>query len=343
MGRAAKPWYRKGNDCWYCEHDGRQVRLAVGRGNRDEAEWAFHRLKAGVRPAEVETQGAGIQLQGLADRFMEAAENLAADTRANYRRYLRSFVRHAGAARDPAEIRPEDVLAWLDAHPGWGTATRKVCAAIVKAMVGWGVREKILEGNPLAGLKLPKGQPRPLAMTAEMFGRILAAVRGRAFGDFLTLMHETGCRPSEAMRAEAGHVDFDAATITMSSKTSRKTGLPRVIYLSPRAVAIVRELAERHPSGPLLRDSRGNPWSRDSVCSRFYRLRQKLGLPPGWCAETLRHGWITDALEAGVPVATVAALAGHVDTAMVANYSKLRERKEHLKAGLAKVRPGHQS
>jgi integrase len=127
----------------------------------------------------------------------------------------------------------------------------------------------------------------------------------------------------------------------MESKTTRRTGRLRVIHLTPRALELCRELAKAHPEGPLLRNSIGGAWTPDSIGSRFYRLRKALGLPAGTCAETIRHGWITDALQAGVPVATVSALAGHVDTAMVSRvYSKLHQRTDHLREEVGKIRPG---
>jgi hypothetical protein len=51
---------------------------------------------------------------------------------------------------------------------------------------------------------------------------------------------------------------------------------------------------------------------------------------------------VTDALEAGIPIATVSELAGHRSTKMVEQvYSKLSERKAHLRAAAAKaVRKG---
>jgi integrase len=53
----------------------------------------------------------------------------------------------------------------------------------------------------------------------------------------------------------------------------------------------------------------------------------------GVISYTLRHTWITDALEREVPVATVAELAGHKDLKMIQqHYGHLSEKRKHLQA-----------
>jgi integrase len=70
-------------------------------------------------------------------------------------------------------------------------------------------------------------------------------------------------------------------------------------------------------------------------------MRGRLKMGREATAKSFRHGFITDALEAGVPIATVAELAGHRGTKMIERtYSKLRERKGHLRDAARKVRPG---
>lgn len=42
--RPRKPWYRADRDCWYVQHNGKQVWLAKGKKNKAEAQAAFHKL-----------------------------------------------------------------------------------------------------------------------------------------------------------------------------------------------------------------------------------------------------------------------------------------------------------
>ena len=93
-----------------------------------------------------------------------------------------------------------------------------------------------------------------------------------------------------------------------------------------------RRLMERYPSGPLFRNSRGKPWTRNAIRCRFRNLRAKLPHLKGVVSYTYRHSFVTDALENGVGVAQVAELLGHTSTDMVmSHYQHLREKRDHLK------------
>jgi integrase len=86
-------------------------------------------------------------------------------------------------------------------------------------------------------------------------------------------------------------------------------------------------LAELHPTGPLLRNRSGNPWTRHTLAHRFARLRRQLGLGKEATAKAFRHGFGTDGLEKGIPIATMAELMGHRSTKMLErHYSKLTPR-----------------
>ncbi len=186
----------------------------------------------------------------------------------------------------------------------------------------------------------PTPRHREEIMSPGQFYEILDVVRDQEFRDLLVFSRETGTRPSEAMAVEARHIHFDQSAIVLDSKTSRSTGRSRVILLTPEATAICRRLSEAWPEGPIFRNTIGKPWSRTQTKNRFTKIRRKLGFGREATLESLRHEWITDGLEAGIPIKTMSELAGHSSTAMIdKTYSKLHSRKQHMKDALAKVRP----
>ena len=124
----------------------------------------------------------------------------------------------------------------------------------------------------------------------------------------------------------------------MDGKTTEATGEKRCVYLTPALSALCRTLAEENPTGPLFRNTRGEPWTRNAIRIRFRRLRKKLGLPAGVVAYAFRHTYITEALEKGVPIASLAELAGHANTVMISKvYSKLSQKRRHLAEMAAKA------
>jgi hypothetical protein len=54
--------------------------------------------------------------------------------------------------------------------------------------------------------------------------------------------------------------------------TKKKTGQDRLVYLTPAMLELTRKLMELYPTGPLFRNSRGKPWTRNAIRCRFRNL-----------------------------------------------------------------------
>ena len=127
----------------------------------------------------------------------------------------------------------------------------------------------------------------------------------------------------------------------MPGKTTRRTGQPRVVYLTPAVVELCKQLARHNrDGGPLFRNRAGEPWGRQGIDYRFQQVAKELKLP-GLASYTLRHSFCTHALLRGVDVATVATLMGHTSTRIVMkHYNHLRDQIEHMKAEAQKAAGG---
>ena len=249
-----------------------------------------------------------------------------------YRDFLQDFSDMYGAL-EAGKLKPFHVTRWLDSHRGWGEASRRCGTIAVKRAFNWADAEGILSPNPLKHVKKGPPQRRERILTADERQQILKSARGRAFREFVQALQETGCRPSEVGKVEASNVDLTAGLwVLPEHKTKKKTGKPRLVYLTPAMLELTRKLMERHPTGRLFRNSRGKPWTRNAIRCRFRNLRAKLPQLKGVVSYTYRHSFVTDALENGVGVAQVAELLGHTSTDMVmSHYQHLREKREHLK------------
>ncbi len=351
------PWYRASRDAWYVEYEGQQVKLAKGKANKKAALKAFHRLMA-LGPAGL-PKHQEITVAHVCDLFLGDVSPYAGDLpekqpRANdpqpalkpnpthevrtywwYRSFLESFCGHKRVGHLKAsELKVFHVTEWLKAHPKW-KGSRRNAVICVKRAFNWATGEGILKENPLRGMKKPQANRRERILTAEEWEELFAAVLDQEFKDFLTAMRETGCRPGEVRRVTAADVDLKAGIwVLQHHKTRKKTGLPRVVYLTPTMIELCKRLCERWPAGPIFRGPKRKghrPFSRNAIRCRFRRLRAKLPSLVGVISYTLRHTWITDALERKVPVATVAELAGHKDLKMIQqHYAHLSEKRKHL-------------
>jgi integrase len=339
-----RPWYRKATGWWYVQIGRKQHRLA-----RDEAgahaEW--HRLMERLRAGEAPRAEGAPTVRDLFNRFLVALKTAVARgerDESTYRDYGRFLAPAAAAFGGLAatDAKPLHVLAWLDGRPGWGPTTRNKAIGSVKAAFRWGRKAGHLSADPMADLDRPAARRREAVPTATDLAASWQCVPDRAFGDLFHALVETGARPGELFGLTAAGVDLAAGTWRVRNKTRSTTGeRTRLIYLTPTLVALSRELVARHTDGPIFRNRIGKAWNRNSVGHRFQRIRAMTGIGPGLTAYALRHVYITDALERGVEIATVATLVGHTDTAMIMRiYSKLSGRTAHLREAARRARGG---
>ena len=178
-----------------------------------------------------------------------------------------------------------------------------------------------------------RGQPGDLVdqhgrkyLTADERQRFLAAVRAHPKPAVQTLARTlalTGCRVSEALSIRACDVDLDAAEIriaTLKRRSEHWRGVP-----VPDDLVHDLDLVHR------LRRAQGSPrgrtaalWdiSRQGAHRQVAALMRTAGIDgPQACPRGLRHSWGVAAVQAGVPLTTIAAVLGHADVGTTAIYA----------------------
>jgi integrase len=338
--RQPKPWYRTSKDAWYVELDGQQHRLAKGKDSEAEAYDAFYRLMA-TRPENL-PRSDRITVAQICDLFLDTSKRRhAADTYENYRHFLQAFCDRYG--RELANsIKPFHLTKWLDEHPAWKGGRRHAVLSVKRAF-SFADKQGILSPNPIRGVQAERHGRRTRVLTKEEEVEILAAIGDEQFRQFVSAMLATGCRPSEVARVTAADVDLDVGVWVFDRhKTAKKTGRPRVIYLTPAVLELTRALMAKHPEGPLFRGPRGGrPFSRNNIRCRFRRLREKLPHLKHFVSYNLRHTYATRALVNGVGVAQVAELLGHTSTEMVSKvYGHLAGEFAHMREAARRATDG---
>jgi integrase len=295
---------------------------------------------AGERPSRPAERRKREKETGIKEPDPALKPNPACDPRTYwwYDSYLQDFCKSHGALK-ASELKPIHVTRWLDAHPEWTTGRRCAITA-VKRPFNWAAEQGVIPSSPIKSVKKPPVPSRARVMTRDERKEILTAIPDEEFRLFVEAMQESGCRPSEVSRVTAADVNLELGVwVLHRHKTSKKTGQPRVVYLTPRLAEITKHLMEKHPDGALFRGPRsGKPFGMHGICSRFRRLRLKLPHLKDAIAYAYRHSFATDALTNGVGVAQVAELMGHKSTDMVLrHYGHLADQIGHMKEAARKA------
>lgn len=329
MGRKARPWYRTDRGAWYVTVGGKQVNMGLTDPGTKPAdlERRFRELMAaaGLMPAATESG----TVQTAVDTYLADRAGLRPRTLHLYRLRLNEFAKRFGAVR-VGDLKAEQVESWAGK---WKCAsTRRVILIVVGGALkaaGWSGR---LRKPPM------RSAGAESVITPEVWGRVLEHTRGD-FRQLCRFLWATGCRPGEAAGLTAA--DFDqgnAVARVREHKTSTHTG-DKLLRLPPDAVAVLAEQAAKYPTGALFRNRLRKPMNRGAWMHAFRVVSKKIGVRVR--GKFCRHTLATNALQAGVPVATVAALLGHTSTKMIEHhYSHLGAMGKTLADAIAKVRPG---
>jgi integrase len=335
MPRTPRPWFRKQTGWWMVILDGRQQKLAEGRQNKKAAIEKFHEL---MLVAAQSPLAADLNAASLCDAFLDWSKyNQSPETYRGYAWYLQSFAEHCGFLT-VAEMRPHHVTTWLK-QKAWNSTTRYNAVRCVVRAFNWGCQQGYLDNNPLKGMPRPRPRTRQRYMTWDEFKGLLRYAK-RPVRLLLFAMWQTGARPCEIRQLTWPAVQNDR-WVLREHKTQHKTGAPRVIYLTPPMVKLMRLLRRESTSAAVFTNCHGKAWTRNALRLQIQRLRKKAKLPADVSAYTIRHSFGTYGVMNGVDAMTVATLMGHASVEMVAKvYCHLAGQHSHLSAAVQKaVRP----
>jgi integrase len=327
MARFRKPFFRPARGLWYVWHDGRQVNLGP---DQEAAFTAWHDLRSKPQiPALSRAETAKLFVV-VVDAFLEWCEkNRAPDTYRWYKDRIESLCKTLDANLTVDQLKPYHVQNWVDAQTKLAPGSRRNLITAVKRSLKWAVELGYIERSPLAHMKKPSGGRKEQVVSAVQYQALLDRTTDQEFKDLLTVTWETGCRPQESLRVEARHLDLVGGRWVLPASESKGKRMPRVVYLTPKALEITKRVAEKHPTGPIFRNRDGGPWTPYATSCRFKRAKKKVGVKVSLYA--LRHTWINRMLLGGVDAFTVAVLAGHSDPSMLAkHYAHLSQAPGYL-------------
>ena len=185
----------------------------------------------------------------------------------------------------------------------------------------------LLERNPAANVRRPKVdyESRTLGLDRNELGGLLvqAGLGSPRDHALIALLAMNGLRIAEALGADIDKLDMDRGHRTL--KIVRKGGKRVTIPLAPRTGRALDLYIGERTTGPIFLGANGQRMDRYAADRTVKRLARRAGITKRISPHSLRHSFITAALDAGVPLRDVQEAASHADPRTTMRYDRARQ------------------
>lgn len=328
--RKPEPWYWEARKGWYVQVNKKQVKLGADLDPKPKVNpkpppsilREYYRVM-GAEGRMDEKDRQRVLVPEACVLFLSAKSHVRATTLEKYKFYARKLA-EPNMTREFRSMRKEDLIRAADANTKWSHGTKHAFITVAISIFRWARDAGYLDFNPLAGWDNPYDpSARERGMTEDEFTALMDNATDIQFKQVMMFMRGTGCRAGEVGVVEAKHVHPDRPLITIEKelhKTGRRTRKAKVLVMPTDVEIMIRALANRYPTGALLRNSwNGKPWNRFAIEARFRRYRKKLGIRSDCTPHMIRHATLTRLLDNGTAAHLAAKIAGHADINTIMN------------------------
>jgi len=204
------------------------------------------------------------------------------------------------------------------------TVTRRLCT--IAGFYKYAVEEELLEHSPAAHVRRPRldYESHATALDRNELGAMLvAAGLGPPLEHALiSLLALNGLRVSEATGADIEHLGLERGHRTLT--VTRKGAKVVIIPLAPRTARAIDLATGERPDGPIFLAAGGRRLDRHGAGRMVRKIARRAGITKAVTPHTLRHAFITAALDAGVSLRDVREAASHADPRTTMRYDRAR-------------------
>jgi len=188
-------------------------------------------------------------------------------------------------------------------------------------------QEAVIDRNPAAYVRRPKldYESHTLGLDRNELGAFLvqAGLCGGRDHALMCLLALNGLRISEALGAEIENLDYQRGHRTLF--VHRKGHKTATIPLAPRTATSLDLYIGERTGGPIFLNADGTRrLDRHAAARIVRRLAKAAGIDKRISPHSLRHSFITAALDAGVPLRDVQEAASHADPRTTMRYDRGR-------------------
>ncbi|MDN5919840.1 MAG: tyrosine-type recombinase/integrase, partial [Pseudonocardia sp.] len=206
------------------------------------------------------------------------------------------------------------------------TVARKLSA--LAGLYDYAVDEGHLSASPLVRVARPRvgDDSQTTGLDRDELRRLLtaAAADGARTHALILLLAHNGLRIDEALSRDVEHLDTERGHQVL--RLRRKGGHHATAPLSPPVAHTLRTYLGDRAAGPIFITRTGRRLDEPAAWRLIRRLARRAELPQAdrINPHTLRHAFVTAALDAGVPLRDVQDAAGHVDARTTRRYDRAR-------------------
>ncbi len=247
-----------------------------------------------------------------------------------YRLDLRQWATWIDAARlgmfDVERAHIELYARWCESE-GKAPATIGRRLSTICGFYNYCSEERLIDRNPAAHVRRPKQnhESSTLGLDRNELGAFLvqAGLSGGRDHALACLLALNGLRISEALGADIDNLDVNRGHRTLF--IHRKGNKTATIPLSPRTARALDLYVGERETGPLFLNHDGTRRLDRHASARIVRrLAKRAGIDKRISPHSLRHSFITAALDAGVPLRDVQEAASHADPRTTMRYDRGR-------------------
>ncbi|WP_394940776.1 tyrosine recombinase XerC [Psychromicrobium sp. YIM B11713] len=242
---------------------------------------------------------------------------------------------------------------WLGEQSTAGLARSTLArrAAAARTLMGWALREGLIEENPTLRLKAPKQQKTlPGVLHQEQLERMISELESQAEEGgaialrdqaMVELLYAAGLRVGELAALDIDDIDFERRTVRVLGKGNKERTVP---FGAPAAQAIQnwlrggRAALYQPVSGfALFLGARGGRVDQRQVRSVVARGFKALGDTSATSPHALRHSAATHLLDGGADLRAVQEILGHSSLATTQIYTHVSV--ERLRSSYRQAHP----
>jgi len=204
------------------------------------------------------------------------------------------------------------------------TVTRRLCT--IAGFYKYAVEEELLDHSPAAHVRRPRLDYESHATGLdrnELGAMLVAAGLGTAAEHALiSLLALNGLRVSGGIGADIENLGIERGHRTLV--ITRKGGKVVTIPLAPRTARAIDLAIGERTAGPIFTGPDGRQLDRHGAARIVGKVARRAGITKPVGPHTLRHAFITAALDAGVPLRDVQEAASHADPRTTMRYDRAR-------------------